>query len=171
MDNSWLDSDDTKAVLLGIKEQVGKWKDLQKDMLAKQTAYEIAKDAYDEHCKQLCALLRQNGLETLRLETGEELTVQETVKCSVKKDEESKQEVADWLREQGMEQLVDSTLTVMPSNRSILDSNGVAYDEEVVMNTNKIKAYVKSEMEKGNLSRDELPAGLSWYVFDTLGVK
>ena len=53
----------------------------------------------------------------------------------------------------------------------VLEKNGIGYDEDMVMNTNRVKAYVRSELNSGNLQVDEIPKGLSWWQYSVLDIR
>lgn len=134
-----------------------------------ESVYKARKAEYDDYVKVFAQVFRTNGLESLRLEDGSEVGVVAKVSCSIQKAH--KAEVADWLREHGAEQLVKAQLIVMPSAKQKLDELQIAYDEDVEMNTNSVKAWVRGEMDMQNVGLDDLPKGLSWYVYDDVQVK
>lgn len=133
-------------------------------MTKAEMQYEIAKEKYEQEVKKTSELLRLNGLEALKCEDGSQLELVQNVRCSISKS--GKDSVAQWLRQQGAERLVKSQLVVDSSHSSELKNMGIAYDEEVEMNTNSVKAWVKGEMEMGNVSVSDLPKGLSWFSYE-----
>lgn len=165
--SDWLDN----AVTLTseVKKAIEKWQKADMKVVEAEIALAQATKEYANVVNDVSELLRQNGIEALRLETGEMLEVVEKIRCSIKKDKVN--EVADWLRSRGMDNLVSSQLLVMPSQKSVLDKMGVAYDEKVEMNTNSVKAYVKGELQVGNMEREEIPEGIGWFVYDDIVVK
>lgn len=168
--SDWLDDIKTDDTALSVvKKQIAEFRQKQFDVQQAEETLKYRQQQLQDCIKATAQLLRQNGLDALRLETGEMLEVVSQMKCSVIKDR--KQEVADWLRDRDMDMMVSSTLIVPESYRSQFDEQGVPYDEDLKMNTNSIKAYVKSEMEAGNLKLDEVPKGLSVYVYDDIRIK
>lgn len=168
----WLDEVGADSTAMGeVKQMIQTWRDKRKAMVLAEAAFLQAKAEYEDYVKQTaCSTLRMNGLESLKLEDGTLVTVVTQTKCGVKKSEADKKNVADWLKAQGVDRLVSETLTVMPSAKDKLEELGIAYDRNVTMNTNSIKAYILSEMRVGNLSQDDLPNGLSWYQWDDIQV-
>ena len=172
-EESWLDEAVAdKTAMAEVKAQVVRWRELRKELAEAETKFKCAQMMYDNFCQQvLSQTLRQNGLEALKCEDGTLLTVELQTRCSIKKDEASKADVAKWLREQGADNLIKSQLIVMPSAKAALDKLGIAYDEDVSMNTNSVKAYILGEMRMNNISAADLPKGLSWYQYDTISFK
>lgn len=168
---SWLDdvSVDTTA-MAEVKKAVEVWRELKFKMDSAEAVFNEAKKVYEEYCKDVVSrVFRQNGLESLRLDDGSTVEVVSKIRCSIQKD--SKNTVADWLRAHDADNLVKAELVVMASQKEKLDSIGVPYDEEVDMNTNSVKAWVKGEIERGNVGVDDLPKGLSWFVYDEIVAK
>lgn len=169
--SDWLDSMPTDATSMQlVKAGIEKWREVKFKLDSAEMSYKYAQEQYDKQVQELCQLMRKQGLEGMKLEDGTMLEIVPKIKCSILKDESKRLAVADWLREQGADALVSSTLTVMPSAKAVLEANGVAYDENVAMNTNSVKAWVKGEMEKGNLGIDDLPKGLAWFQWDDISV-
>lgn len=169
--SDWLDEVGIDATAMSeVKKVVEKWRDLK---FRRDEAEELLKNAekqYNEFCTDVVSkVFRRNGLESLKLEDGSTVEVVEQVRCSITKD--GKNSVANWLREHGAEQLVKSQLIVMPSAAAVLKQMGIGYDEEVSMNTNSVKAWVRGELQVQNVRLEDLPKGLSWYMYDEIRVK
>jgi hypothetical protein len=169
----WIDEQQTdSSALAEVKASIDKWRELKFAMDEAESKFLHAKNTYEEYVKnELVGKLRTNGIESLGLEDGAKLELQTQYKCSIKKDEASKMQVAEWLREQGMDNLVKNTLIVMPSAKAKLDELHIPYDEDIAMNTNSIKAYIKGEMQINNIKQEDLPKGLSWYQWDDVIIK
>lgn len=168
----WLDevqADNTAMAEVG--KMVDKLRSAQFAMDNAEVAFNEAKNQYQKVVQEVCQCFRNNGLEALHCSDGAEIQIASNVRCSIKKDAAAKAEVAKWLRDRGMDNLISSELIVMPSNKAKLDSMGVAYDEETTMNTNSVKAYVKGELECGSLAREDIPKGLSWFEYDDVIIK
>lgn len=170
MSFDWIDDvpvDDTAMTV--IKSVVAEYRTLVFNVQQKEAELKYAQEQLQKCVADAAKLLRSNGMEAIKCEDGTMIEVVQNVKCSVVKDR--KQEVADWLRDRDMGDMVKSQLIVMESAKQRLDEMGIGYDEDLSMNTNSIKAYVRGEMERGNLSVDELPKGLSWFQYDDLKVR
>lgn len=166
----WLDEVGAdKTAMVEVKAVIDKWRELRFKLDNAEAVMAEAKKQYDEYVKTVSSTLRQNGLEALKLEDGSMLEVVEQVRCSITKD--GRNAVADWLRNKGAEQLVKSQLVVDASHKQQLEEEGIAYDEEVSMNTNSVKAWVKGEMQMGTVGLNDLPKGLSWFQYDEVRVK
>lgn len=171
--SNWLDEVGADETAMNqIKKAIATFKQKQRQMLDAETTYLAFKNEYDEYCKSLALLLRQQGVEAMKCEDGSMLSVDTQIKASISKDLEKRKQVALWLEQHEMGNLVthEYHVTATPVARALLESNNIAYDDEVNMNTNSVKAYVKGELERGNMSETDLPKGLSWYSFDIIKV-
>lgn len=171
--NEWLDEVNVdNTAMTEIKKAIQQFKLRQSAMIEAETKFLACKAEYDSYCKELAAMLRRNGVESMKCEDGSTISVDTQIKASVSKDLTKRKEVAGWLEEHGMGNLVthEYHVTATPAAKALLESNSIAYDDEVEMNTNSIKAYVKGELNRGNMSEDDLPSGLSWYQFDVIKV-
>lgn len=169
--SDWLEEVGADATAMAaVHKAVDKWRELRFKRDEAESRFKAAEKVYNDFCNDVVAkLFRQNGLEALKLEDGSTVEVVEKIRCSIQKD--SKKQVADWLRQHQADNLVKSQLIVMPSAAPKLKELGIGYDEEVDMNTNSVKAWVKGEMNVQNISVDDLPKGLSWYEYDEIQVK
>lgn len=168
----WLDEENKTepTAMAEVKEAVKRWRELKFKMDEAESMFAEAKRVYEKYCSEVVAqVFRHNGLESLRMEDGSEVSVVSKVRCSVLKDHVKG--VAQWLREHDAENLVTATLTVPTRAARLLEQNLIPYEEEVRMNTNQIKAFVKGEMEAGNVTTSDLPSGLSWYMYDDIVYK
>lgn len=173
MSGNWLDEQPVDATALSeVKQVVAKWRELREALAKAEFEYTQAKNLYDAFVKtDMVEKLRTNGVETLGLADGSRLEVVQQTKCSIKKDKASKAQVASWLREHDADNLVKSQLIVMPSQKEKLEQMGIAFDEEVSMNTNSVKAFILGEMRMNNIQTEDIPSGISWYQWDDIAVK
>lgn len=165
----WLDEQNNVTVTSEVKKAIDEWRSLQFEADAVQAQYEAKQQKADKAKAELCSLLRLNGLESMGLDDGTRIEVKEKVKCSVGKD--SKAQVAQWLQEIGAGDLVAEQVIVMPSAIPVLQANHIGFDRDLNFNTNSIKAWVKGEMDRQHIRKEDLPKGLSWFQYDELVVK
>lgn len=173
MSANWLDEQPADATAMAeVKQVVAKWRELREALAKAEFEYTQAKNLYEAFVKtDMVGKLRTNGIETLGLEDGSRLEVVQQTKCSIKKDKASQDQVAAWLREHDADNLVKSQLIVMPSQKAKLEQMGIAFDEEVSMNTNSVKAFILGEMRMNNIQTEDIPSGISWYQWDDIAVK
>ena len=174
MGSSWLDEMPAdRTAMAEVNAVIKRFRAKQKKMIEAETVFLALKSEFDDYCKEVASVLRRNGIESLKCEDGAEVSVEQQVKASLKKDLQSKRQVAEWLESNGLGNLVTRQyiLTATPAAKSLLEANNIAYDDEVGMNTNQVKAYVKGELNKGNMTEADIPAGLSWYSYDAVTVK
>lgn len=168
----WLDEVKADGTAMAeVNAMVSKLRTAQFAMDNAEQVFINLKNEYQKIVQEVCQCFRNNGLEALQCSDGHSIQITSNVRCSIKKDDASKKEVARWLRDRGMDNLVKSELIVMPSQKQKLDSIGVAYDETLDMNTNSVKAYVRGELDCGTLDRTEIPQGLSWFEYDDVVIK
>lgn len=153
-----------------MSRKLAAWRKALEAKLAAEMALEIAKEQYDKQVKDFAQWLQFNGLESVTDNDGLNVSVVTNVRCSLKKDAQSKHQVRDWLNERGMGTLVSETLVVPQSYKEVLDREKIAYDEDLSMNTNQVKAYVKAELDSGNIELQDIPEGLSWFMYSDLKV-
>lgn len=154
-----------------VREAVKKWRELQLARMKAEIEFKKADAAYTDYVQKIMTgLLRRNGLESLKCEDGTMISVKTNTKCSIKKDEESRKNVADWLRDHNADALIKEQLIVMPSNAFKLREMNIPYDSVEEMNTNSVKAFILSEMRVNNITINDLPKGLAWYQWDDIEV-
>jgi hypothetical protein len=166
----WLDDNNNSnnTVMNEVKQKVEKWREKKFKMDNLEQQFLAAKADYEAFVHSSFVLtLRQNGLESLGLEDGSTIEVVQQTRCSLKKDEESKKEVAAWLPDY----LSSRTLIVPASFSTILKEHSVPFDEDIKMNTNSVKAWILGEMRMGNVKAEDLPKGISWFQWDDVVVK
>lgn len=168
---SWLDElSVSKSTMEIVHSAIDKLRTLRFEADEAQTRADAKLKAYNDFVVECSQLLRNNGIEKLCCEDGAEIEVVEKARCSIKKDAQSQKEVAQWLRDNGMDNIVKAQLIVMPSQAEKLKQMGVPYDETVDMNTNSVKAYIKGEIEKGTMAEADIPKGISWFMYDDIKI-
>lgn len=170
--SDWLDEVNAdKTAMSEVHVMVEKLRTAQFAMDNAEAVFNEAKNQYQKIVQEVCQCFRNNGLEALHCSDGSQIQITSNVRCSIKKDDASKAEVAQWLRDRGMDNLVSSELIVMPSQAEKLKAMNVPFDEETTMNTNSVKAYVRGELDAGTLERTDIPKGLSWFEYDDVTIK
>jgi hypothetical protein len=115
--------------------------------------------------------LEDMGIQSVTLLDGSKLEIKEVYHCSINRDNSN---VAEWLRENGGSDLVQSELKVHADDKEKLRQSGIDYAEEVRMNTLKVKAWVKSQLGitggHQNIQITDLPKGLHFYIEKRLEV-
>lgn len=166
----WLDDEKVEVGVewkQKLEQEVEKLRQLKFEMDSAESVFNAARHAYADYVQHFTSSLTANGLSSLTTSDGSIIEVVDKVRCSVKK--EKMRELCEWLRGRGMGNMVSSHLEVPASFSTILDEKGVPFDEKVDVNTNSVKAYVKGELERGEL--EEVPDMLSWYAYSEVVVK
>lgn len=153
-----------------LKECVTELKRLRYEMMMAEEAFKEKQKAYSDYAiKTLPEKFSNAGVTSMECEDGSKLVLTSQCRASVVKDK--KKNVATWLREHNAEDLVTANLVVPEAYKDTLRANNIAFDENLDMNTNKVKSLVKEMLDTGSITQGELPDGLSWYQWNEVIVK
>lgn len=174
-DNYELDDVEVKPVMEEVNRQVAKLTELKWRVEEATEALREAEKEYDKYVKEtFCQTFRMNGLESLVLADGRRINVVTKTTCSINKNENDRNNVAEWLRQHNGSTLVKSELYVLSSHKEQLDKLGIPNEEITTMNTNAVKAFLLDQLgQKGSpaqISIDELPKGLNFYQYDDVEI-
>ena len=165
----------TGRLMEQIQNHVKILKGLQWKMIEAEEAFKVAEKAYLDYSRNVMPdLFKMNGLDALTMEDGAMVRVVTKTQCSINKNDTDRNNVAQWLREHGAEQLVKSECIVPPSQIEKLKAASITYEEETTMNTNSVKAFVLDQLgQKGSpatITKDDLPKGLNFFQFDEMEI-
>ena len=170
-----VDIKQTKGLMQQIQAHVQKLRNLRQKMLEAEEAYKSAEKEYLEYNRTVMPdLFKMNGLDALRLDDGAMVRVVTKTSCSINKNEADRNNVAQWLKDHGGDSLIKSECIVPPSQIPALQDNGITYQEETMMNTNSVKAFILDQLgQKGSpatITREDLPKGLNFFQFDEMEI-
>lgn len=178
-DTSFLDSipsvEETSSLMKNIQEHTKVLQDLQWKMICAEEEYKKAEQAYNEYSRTVMPdLFSVNGLRKLDMGDGTRIAVVTKTSCSIKKDAASKQQVAKWLRQQGMGNLVKAECIVPVSQEEKLKASGITFEEQTSMNTNSVKAYLVDALGQKEapavITVDDIPKGINFYQWDEMEI-
>lgn len=165
----------TSNLMQQIKGHVAKLRQLQWAMIEAEEAYKQAEKAYCDFSRNvLPEMFRMNGLDALTMEDGAMVRVVTKTTCSINKNDNDRNNVANWLREHGADNLVKSECIVPVSQIEKLKAQNIIYEEETTMNTNSVKAFIIDQLgQKGSpatITKEDLPKGLNFFQFEEMEV-
>jgi hypothetical protein len=110
-------------------------------------AMEDAKNRYEDfRCKFLPQQMSIRGIKGLQLDNGLSLDVVTKFHCTPNKNKEDREKMRIWLEEHNGGDLISEELKVSSIHADKLVEIGVPYEEEVNINTNSLKAWLKGEL-------------------------
>lgn len=165
----------TASLMKQIQDHVKKLRALQWKMIEAEEAFKNAEKEYNEYSRTVMPdLFKMNGLDMLRMDDGSIVRVTTKTTCSINKNDNDRNNVANWLREHGAGQLVKSECIVPTSQKDKMTAAGIIFQEETTMNTNSVKAFIIDQLgQKGapaTISKEDLPKGLNFFQFDEMEI-
>lgn len=138
-------SQDDKAVISNLAEMGEKLKKLKADQLAAEAVAEQAKKAYEHYANVIIPQeMAACGIKSLSLKSGGSISLKDNYYCQPNKNAEDRAEIVRWLRAHGGAHLVQHDATVSSEDFDKLNSSGIPYTENTVVNTTKLKAFLKA---------------------------
>lgn len=164
-----------------LKELSGKIESLQGvrqelDFLEEQMK-ELQKRERALSMEEIPELLLSRGLSEVKLESGAKVAIKENLSANVPKNPLARNKVLRWLQEHNGEDLIKQELKVEEPELHVIEylkTKGVVFSNELNVNTNSFKAFLREQlgMKKGSLQRIEIgdiPKEASPYVYrDTI---
>lgn len=133
-----------KQVLKHLAEMGEQLKKLKQKYLEAEETAKHAKNEYDHFANTIIPNeMAACGITSITLLSGGELKLKHNYYCQPNKNPEDKKLIAGWLRDNGGEHVLDNTLTVSGNDMTKLDDNNIAYSENVAINTNRLKSFIK----------------------------
>lgn len=133
-----------KQVLKRLSDMGEQLKQLKVKQLAAEEAAVQAKKEYEHYAHVvLPAEMRACGVDSISLSTGGTMSIKTNYYCQPNKNEADRKAIVKWLREHGGGHLVEHDATVSADDMSRLDTEGIPYVENTVVNTSSLKAFLK----------------------------
>ena len=140
-------SESDKQVLGNIRDMAQHLKDLALNVVSAEAALKEAKEAYDNYrFKVLPTEMLSAGIQTVTLEDGSTISIKNKFYCNPNKNEEDRRAIAAWLKQRGAEHLIKTSAVVDGAQLDKLKDADVPYVEMLYMNTNSLKAWIKSQL-------------------------
>ena len=138
--------EDTK-VLSNLKDMAGHLKDLALKVNEAEAAFKEAQKEYDAYrYNVLPAAMLSAGVQELVLSDGSIIAVKNKFYCNPNKNDADRQKIGAWLKDHGAEHLIKRSAVVDGEQLDKLKSADVPYVEKWDMNTNSLKAWIKSQL-------------------------
>lgn len=157
-------SEPDKQVLKNLSEMGKYLKQLRVKMFEAETEYERCKKEYEYYASTILPAEMFNvGVTDIKLIDGSRLFYKKDYYCSPNKNDNDKKVIADWLREHGGEDLIKESAIVDGKQLSKLKETDIPYVEVDNINTQSLKAFLKSKLgiSKGSIQQikvEDIPA-------------
>lgn len=165
-DLGFLETDESQVDLDSIKvlgEKCRILKEKRKDIAQMELQLDnLNKEEQALSREEIPNLLLQTGLTEIKLESGEKVTIQEKLACSLpKKDLEKKKKVFNFIIEQGGEHIIKRILSVEDPEEFIinfLQENKIPFSDEKSIHASTLKSWFSQKlgMKKNSLQEIEL---------------
>ena len=174
-DTSWMDDVTVEQEGATLIKNMNKYVDellrLRWEMEEAEEKARRAKAAYDTYSRAtLPDIFKLNGVTSIQSNDGVIIKIVTKTTASMKKDKESRDSVCKWLREHDGERLIKEELIVDSLNKDRLRDAGVAFDEDVSVNTNSLKAFLLDALGQNGapatITVEDIPKGVSFYQWD-----
>ena len=152
-----------KKVLKNLSQMGEHLVELRKNMLTKEAELDQAKKEYEHFAN---VILPQEmfsvGLTSMTLVDGSQINVQHKYYVQPNKNDADRKIIADWLRENKGEHLIEAIANVSKEDIDKLKSQGIPYVEKTDVNSNALKAFLTDGLGlKGGVQKftvEEIPA-------------
>lgn len=136
-----------------------------------ELTYNDAKATYESLQRQIAESMRMNGIEDVGTDRGCRLVLVEKAHCAINKNVEDRENVARWMEEKGFDAKVKRTARVSSASIEDLKRAGIAFKEELDINTNSVKAVIKEMLAAGQMTLADIPRGCNYYQEDIVEVR
>ena len=174
-DTSWMDEVTPEQEGASMLKNMNKYIDelMRLKWLAEEAEEKArkARQAYETYARAtLPDVFKLNGISVIEGNNGTKIKIVTKTSASLKKDANAKKTVCDWLRKHNGERLIKEELIVDSLNKETLKQAGIAFEEDVSVNTNSLKAFIIDALGQNGspatISRDDIPQGLNFYQWD-----
>lgn len=133
-----------KQVLKHLAAMGEQLKELKLKQLAAEAQAEEAKKAYEHYANVvLPSEMHSCGIDELSLLNGGKLKLKHNFYCQPNKNEADRKKIVEWLRANNGGHIVEHDATVSADDMSKLDENGIPFIENTVVNTARLKSFLK----------------------------
>lgn len=170
------DTASSLGVMEEIKKQVNVLRSFREKMEQAEAQFKEAKEAYENFATNtLPDMFKLNGISAVSDDEGHIYAVETVTSCSINKNAADKNNVINWLRQQGADTLVKGQCVVPLSQKEALSAASITYEEETTVNTNSVKSFVLSALGQkespATIAKEDLPKGLNFFQYDHVVVK
>jgi hypothetical protein len=138
-------SQDDKQVLGNLKNMADHLKELANRVLEAEAVYKQAQQEYDNYrYKTLPTAMLSAGVQSIQTSDGHSMEIKNKFYCNPNKNDADRIRIGQWLAAHGAGHLVKKQAVVDGSKLEDLRKAGVPYVEKWDMNTNSLKAFLKS---------------------------
>jgi hypothetical protein len=149
-DLSYLILEDDKQVLGNLKVMADHLKELANRVMEAEAVYKQAQEEYDNYrYKVLPTAMLSAGVQSLQTSDGHCMEIKNKFYCNPNKNDADRIKIGQWLVKHGAGHLIKKQAVVDGTQLDVLREAGVPYVEKWDMNTNSLKAFLKSGLGIG----------------------
>lgn len=135
---------DDRAVLAHLSDMGNMLKKLKEKQDAAEAAFDAAKKEYLHYANVIIpAEMHSCGVEAVTLSTGGTLKLKHNYYCQPNKNATDRKTICDWLKKHSGEHIIERKVVTSENAMDVLDSNNIGYIEDVSVNTQKLKSFLK----------------------------
>ena len=164
-----------KQVLKHLSEMGEQLKKLKEKQLAAEAAAEQAKKEFEHYANVVIpSEMHSCGINSISLASGGSLSLKHNFYCQPNKNAEDRKKIVEWLREHNGGHIVEHDATVSAEDMELLDKNGIPFIENTVVNTQKLKSFLKDGIGATTgvqqFAIDEIPACIHFQEVTTVEI-
>ena len=164
-----------KQVLKHLSEMGEQLKKLKEKQLAAEAAAEQAKKEFEHYANVVIpSEMHSCGVNSISLSSGGSLSLKHNFYCQPNKNAEDRKKIVEWLREHNGGHIVEHDATVSAEDMELLDKNGIPFIENTVVNTQKLKSFLKDGIGATTgvqqFAIDEIPACIHFQEVTTVEI-
>ena len=164
-----------KQVLKHLSEMGEQLKKLKEKQLAAEAAAEQAKKEFEHYANVVIpSEMHSCGVNSISLSSGGSLSLKHNFYCQPNKNPEDRKKIVEWLREHNGGYIVEHDATVSAEDMELLDKNGIPFIENTVVNTQKLKSFLKDGIGATTgvqqFAIDEIPACIHFQEVTTVEI-
>ena len=133
-----------KAVLKRLAEMGEQLKKLKEEQLKAEAEAEMAKKKYEHYANVVLPTeMFSCGVDSISLSSGGKMSVKHNYYCQPNKNPEDRKIIADWLRANNGDHLIEHDASVSAEDMDKLTANGIPFIENTSVNTARLKSFIK----------------------------
>ena len=133
-----------KKVLSNLSKMGEHLKELLQAKLEAEAKAEQAAKEYDHYANVVLPQeMFSAGVDSVSLVSGGRLAIKRNFYCQPNKNLEDRRKIVEWLRAHNGDHIIEHDATVSAEDMALLDKEGIPYIENTVVNTAKLKSFIK----------------------------
>ena len=139
-----------KTVLKNLSKMGDRLKELRIAMLTAEESFKQAKNEYEHYANvTIPTEMLSAGIDSISLASGGRLSVSHKFYCQPNKNPVDKAKIAEWLRANGGDSIIEHDATVSADDMDRLTDQGIPFIENTSVNTQRLKSFIKEGIGQG----------------------